>query len=138
MIITIDGPSGTGKSTIAKELARILHFAFFDTGAMYRCMAWFLRSHGVSPTDLERVHALIGEFTFRAEAAQLGAKRYFVGEKDVSSEIRSESISSLASQIAKIPEVRDALMPIQRRAAEGADVVFEGRDMGTVVFPKRI
>ncbi len=135
MIITIDGPSGTGKSTIARELARVLHFTFFDTGAMYRCMAWFLRERSIYPTDIEQIQLAIAEFSFRVETDLEGFKHYFVGNSDVSSEIRSESISSLASQIAKIPEVREALVPLQRKAADGRDVVFEGRDMGTVVFP---
>lgn len=136
MIITIDGPSGTGKSTIARELARILHFTFFDTGAMYRCMALFLQDKGIGSLDALQTSSLIEEFSFKITTDAQGAKRYFVGEKDVTFDIRSEKISSLASQIAKIPEVREALMPIQRKAAEGNDVVFEGRDMGTVVFPQ--
>lgn len=134
MIITIDGPSGTGKSTIARELARLLQFTFFDTGAMYRCMAWFIHSEDISPDDVDRLAHIIKNFTFRIQTEQ-ESKRYFVGETDVTSAIRSEQISSLASQIAKLPEVREALMPIQRKAAENAHVVFEGRDMGTVVFP---
>lgn len=136
MIITIDGPSGTGKSTIARELARVLHFTFFDTGAMYRCMAWFLRERSICIDDIEQVRMAIQDFSFRLETRADGSKSYFVNEDDVSSDIRSESISSLASQIAKIPEVREALVPLQRKAAEGVDAVFEGRDMGTVVFPQ--
>ncbi|MCC6128117.1 MAG: (d)CMP kinase, partial [Chlamydiae bacterium] len=89
----------------------------------------------VCPTDSEQIRLSIAEFSFRVETREEGFKRYFVGDSDVSSDIRSEAISSLASQIAKIPDVREALVPLQRRAAEGVDVVCEGRDMGTIVFP---
>lgn len=136
MIITIDGPSGTGKSTIARELARALHFIFFDTGAMYRSFAWFLQQQQVDPDDIERISSLAAEFSFSIETDPHGAKQYFVGPSEVTREIRSESISSLASRIAKLPDVREALVRIQRKLGHACSAVFEGRDMGTVVFPK--
>jgi cytidylate kinase len=136
MIITIDGPSGTGKSTIARELARRLHFTFFDTGAMYRSFAWFLQNEAVALTDLERICELASTFSFSIETDFQGAKRYFVGLSEVTHQIRSESISSLASQVAKIPEVRESLVRIQRKLGHASHAVFEGRDMGTVVFPE--
>ncbi len=136
MIITIDGPSGTGKSTIARELARALHFTFFDTGAMYRSFAWFVQNQLVEPTDLQKVISLSADFSFSIETDSQRAKQYFVGQTEVTDQIRSESISSLASQIAKIPEVRESLVRIQRKLGHSSHAVFEGRDMGTVVFPE--
>ena len=135
MIITIDGPSGTGKSTIAKKLARRLGFAFFDTGAMYRSVAWLIQKQGISPSEPEKIIALLPEFSFEIRTEKNGSKHYLVNTVDVTDAIRLEPISSLASQVARIPEVRSALVEIQRRFGKSSNAVFEGRDMGTVVFP---
>jgi cytidylate kinase len=135
MIITIDGPSGTGKSTIAKKIAHRLGFAFFDTGAMYRSVAWLIQAQGILPTEPEKICALLPEFSFEIRTEKNGSKRYWVKKIDVTDVIRSEAISSLASQVARIPEVRTALVEIQRQFGKSSNGVFEGRDMGTVVFP---
>lgn len=135
MIITIDGPSGTGKSTVAKGLARRLEFTFFDTGAMYRSLAWLLQKKKISPDEVEKIVALLPEFHFEIRTELEGGKRYLVNGTDVSEAIRTQQISTLASQFASISEVRKALVKIQRQFGRSADAVFEGRDMGTVVFP---
>ena len=135
MIIAIDGPSGTGKSTVAKGIAHHLGFTFFDTGAMYRSMAWFLQQREISCEDQEKVCALLPEFQFEIKTSGNETKRYFVNGTDVTDQIRSQQISSLASQVAIIPEVRKALVKIQRKFGSASNTVFEGRDMGTVVFP---
>jgi len=136
MIITIDGPSGTGKSTVAKEVAKRLGFTFFDTGAMYRSFAWLIQKMGMDPLDKEGVESLVPKFQYEIRKGKEGRRHYFVGEEDVSSEIRTQSISMVASQIAVYPEVRAAMVEIQRQFGRSVDAVFEGRDMGTVVFPK--
>ncbi|MDP1607806.1 MAG: (d)CMP kinase [Chlamydiales bacterium] len=135
MIITIDGPSGTGKSTIAKKLAHLLRFTFFDTGAMYRSFAWFVQNRGKAG-DPDQICLLVSEFHFSIETNAEGGKQYLVNGLDVTHQIRFESISALASEVAKIPEVRHELVSIQRRLAAESNAVFEGRDMGTVVFPE--
>lgn len=136
MIITIDGPSGTGKSTVAKGVAKKLGFTFFDTGAMYRSLAWLIGQNGVDPLDQAKIQELLPSFQYEIQAGKEGERRYLVNGADVSDAIRSQTISMIASQIAIYPEVRHAMVQIQRKFGQAIDAVFEGRDMGTVVFPE--
>ena len=129
MIVTIDGPSGTGKSTVAKELARKLQFSFFDTGALYRSLAWWTLKKE------KEVEEVLPSFDFKIEEEQ-EKKRYFVGNIEVTEEIRSKKITEKASKIAAVKEVRALLLPLQRNYAKKQDSVFEGRDLGSVVFPE--
>lgn len=135
MIITIDGPSGTGKSTVAKGVAKRLGFTFFDTGAMYRSFAWLVLKEGVDPMDEAKVLATLPQFKYEIRTQASSERRYFVGDIDVTEAIRSQAISMSASQIAVYPEVRHEMVKIQRKFGRAVDAVFEGRDMGTVVFP---
>lgn len=136
MIITIDGPSGTGKSTVAKGVAKRLGFTFFDTGAMYRSFAWIVLKEGIDPSNEAQVESLLSNFHYEIQTGKEGEKRYFVNGTDVTDSIRSQAISMAASQIAIYPAVRAALVKIQRKFGLAVDAVFEGRDMGTVVFPE--
>ncbi len=131
MIITIDGPSGTGKSTIAKLLAKKLLISFFDTGALYRALAWWVAHEKISWD-----HAIpsLDSFTFSLKEEGEN-KEYFVAGINVTQEIRTKEITEMASKIAAIKEVRAALLPIQKEYASKGSFVFEGRDLGTVVFP---
>lgn len=133
MIIALDGPSGTGKSTVAKELAKRLGFTFFDTGSMYRCVAWKLLDEQIDPSDELQVSALMACFSYEIRGDK--ERRYFVNGQDVTDLIRTQTISAVSSQIAVYPEVRKALVQIQRKFGMSCNAVFEGRDMGTVVFP---
>lgn len=135
MIIAIDGPSGTGKSTVAQELARRLNFLYFDTGAMYRCLAYFLLERHVHVDDHETIIEALKDFDFDVEFDQ-GVYRYFLEGKDISTAIRQEKISEMASKVAKHSFVRQALLPIQRAFGHKGNVVMEGRDIGTVIFPQ--
>ncbi|MBU1413401.1 (d)CMP kinase [Myxococcota bacterium] len=130
LIITIDGPAGSGKSTIANQLADQLGGRRLDTGAMYRAFAFEAVSRDIAEHPRELIH-LAASFTLSIDADG----RLFVGEKDVTDAIRTPDISSWASKISVIPEVRAALVPIQRRLALPGPTVTEGRDQGTVVFP---
>ena len=135
MIIAIDGPSGTGKSTVAKGVAQVLGISYFDTGAMYRSLAWWLAKAGINLDDEEAVKKQLPSFLY--EIVGSGSDRkYFVDEIDVTDAIRSHDVSTLASKIAVYPEVRKFLVQIQRAFGSKVDAVFEGRDMGTVVFPE--
>jgi len=136
MIIAIDGPSGTGKSTVAKEVARRLGFVYFDTGAMYRAFAWKSLQEQIAPTDEEGLRRLIEHFQFDIQTDRSGEKHYLVNDVDVTHKIRVQEISNLSSQISIYPFVRQAMVKIQRRFGHKMNVVFEGRDMGTVVFPE--
>ncbi len=136
MIITIDGPSGTGKSTVAKGVAKKLGFTFFDTGAMYRSLAWLILKEGIDPLDQEKVETILPQFQYEIRTTDEGERHYFVQEIDVTHQIRSQEISMAASHIAVYPAVRETMVKIQRAFGQSVDAVFEGRDMGTVVFPK--
>ena len=136
MIIAIDGPAGTGKSTIAKGVAEALNFLYFDTGAMYRSFAWAALHAKIDPGDQKALENLIQKFDFDIRVdKETKEKRYFIDGVDRSQEIRSREISQLSSQIAMLPFVRHFIVKIQRKFGHRSDAVFEGRDMGSVVFP---
>ena len=134
MIITIDGPSGTGKSTVARRLADFLGMTYFDTGALYRAIAWKLLEEKVSYKNKEELVSLLKRFSFRIRVVN-EEKHYFVGEIDVTKAIRSPEVTSIVSEVSAVKEVRDALKPLQTDFSQETDVVFEGRDLGTIVFP---
>ncbi len=129
MIITIDGPSGTGKSTVAKGVAKRLGFTFFDTGAMYRSLAWLVLQKGINPAEQESVEAILSEFAYEIQTGLDGERHYWVNGTDVTESIRSQPISMISSQIAVYPVVRAAMVQIQRQFGATVDAVFEGRDM---------
>lgn len=131
MIVTIDGPAGTGKSTVARELANRLGFAFLDTGAMYRGIAARCLAAGIDLDDADRVAALARE----AEVC-FADGRTLVDGHDVTGALRTGATTEAASRIAENIDVRSALVRQQQSWATGSDVVSEGRDQGTVAFPK--
>lgn len=134
MIITIDGPIATGKSTIAKTLAREIGYIYFDTGAMYRCVTYGILKNKINADDLTQLKNFLDAFKFDIKIKH-GDRHYFVDEEDVSDKIRLDEVTSHVSKISAIPVVRDKLVALQRQFAEGVNAVFEGRDMGSVVFP---
>ena len=134
MIITIDGPSGTGKSTVAKELAKALGIEHFDTGALYRALCWHLLDQHVAPSDQAQLSLSLESFNYQVRTDR-GQKRYIVGEVDVTEAIRHPDITAIVSEVSALREVREALMPLQLDFSKHHDAVFEGRDLGTVVFP---
>lgn len=134
MIITIDGPVATGKSTIARKLAESLGFIYFDTGAMYRAATYSILKQGVNIEENEALDTFLGQFNFDIKIRR-GHKHYYVNEEDVTSAIRSHEVTQAVSRVAAVKAVRNKLVAIQRQFAVGVNAVFEGRDMGTVVFP---
>ena len=134
LIVTIDGPAGAGKSTVARQLAVRLGYLYLDTGALYRAVAWKVRSAGVSPEDGKAVATLLPALQVGMDQREDGV-HVAVDGLDVTEELRTPEISALASQVSAIPAVREWLLPVQRRVGEAGGVVAEGRDLGTRVFP---
>jgi len=134
VIIAIDGPAGVGKSTVARLLAARLGFRYLDTGALYRAVAWKVLRSKVSPTDHEQVARLLQRTSVEVRFED-GAMRVLVDDSDITSELRTPEITSMASITSAIPAVREWLLPVQRRIGQQGSVVAEGRDIGTKVFP---
>lgn len=133
-VVTIDGPGGGGKSTIGRQLAERLCFIYLDTGALYRAVAYSLIRNMYSGDEKD----LVGMCrSMNVELRNIGCQlRVFVDAEDVTGKIRTEEIGILASKVSAVPVVRETLLSIQRDIAADGGVVAEGRDMGTVVFPK--
>ena len=135
MIITIDGPAGTGKTTIAKKVAERLGLPYFDTGAMYRAVAFIILHEKIPLSDEKRISELLINFEFEIRD-QGDERRYLVNGRDVTDVIRSQAVTNIVSPVSALHVVREALWAIQRKFAQKRGGVFEGRDMGSVVFPK--
>lgn len=135
MIIAIDGPAGSGKSTIANLIAERLKFDKLDTGAMYRTVAFVCASSGINLDDEEAVTACANDLTITFDTID-GMQHVFADGKDVSREIRTPETDRIVSKVSAYPDVRKALLRCQRHFAATRNVVAEGRDIGTVVFPQ--
>lgn len=134
MIITIDGPAGTGKTTVAKNLAEELGFTYFDTGSMYRAITYGVIKNGINIDNKEALQAFLDAYPVHIES-HFNEKRLFLGDEDVTASIRTQEVTNLVSKVSAIQAVRDKLVATQRELSHGVNAVFEGRDMGTVVFP---
>lgn len=135
-VITIDGPSGSGKGTVAALLAAKLGWNFLDSGALYRLLAFAARNHGVDLTNEEALKLLAAHLDVQFGAAKSGHGMQIILEgEDVTLAIRNEQVGAGASQVAALPVVRDALLQRQKAFREPPGLVADGRDMGTVVFP---
>ena len=134
LVITIDGPAGSGKSTVSRLLARRLKVLYLDTGAMYRAVALKAKREGVDLKDREKISKLCRDLELHFKTTD-GTARLFVGAEDISAAIRSPEMDMLSSAVSALKEVREAMTLLQRKMAEQGGVVAEGRDMGTVVFP---
>ncbi len=134
LLITIDGPAGAGKSTVAKKLAKKLGYLYLDTGAMYRVVALAAQRLGLDFQDKEKLGELARTLDFKLVPAENGVK-VFLGHEGVSEAIRTPEIDRLSSVVARIPSVREALKIRQQAMGKDGGVIAEGRDMGSVVFP---
>lgn len=132
--VAIDGPAGAGKSSIAKAAARALGFVYVDTGAIYRTVGLAACRRGYAPNDSEKIAAMLSELEITMGYAE-GTQRMYLNGEDVSDLIRTPEISTYASNVAAMPEVRAYLLEMQRRMAREYDVIMDGRDIGTVVLP---
>ena len=134
-IVTLDGPAGAGKSTVAKMLAKRLKYLFLDTGAMYRAVALRTKERGISPEDEEALERLCRDLDITFKEDPEGQRVICEGE-DVTAKIREPEIGWMASVVSMKRPVRQAMVGLQRKIGEKGKVVAEGRDTGTVVFPR--
>ena len=132
--IAIDGPAGAGKSTIAKKIAKQLQFIYVDTGAMYRAMALFLIRKGIRPEETEKISAICEEADITI-AYENGEQVVLLNGENVNGLIRTEEVGNMASASSVNGDVRKKLVKLQQELARKADVVMDGRDIGTCVLP---
>lgn len=135
LIIAIDGPSASGKSTNARLVARALNFAYVDTGAMYRTLAWYCLKHGIDVHDPRAVTAVLRRWKTRLECVD-GHVRLLVNGYYPEKEIRTAEVSAAVPLVAAIPKVREWMVKTQRACTQFGHLVMEGRDIGTQVFPE--
>ena len=133
-IVAIDGPAGTGKGTVTKILAKKFKLINIDTGAMYRCVTLSMLNKGIKLEELDKIIELLKNINIEIKHEKDKQLFYLDGE-DVTEKIRSKEVSDLVSQVSSIKEVRFAMVKLQRKLAEGKNVIMEGRDIGTYVFP---
>lgn len=130
MKIAIDGPAGAGKSTVARALARRLGFSYLDSGALYRALAWAALSQGADLDGEEGLARLLDSLQLRPDSAGVWVKGTLV-----TSELRRPDVDEAASRVARHPAVRAAMVRLQRQLGEGVDMIADGRDIGSVVWP---
>ena len=137
-IVTIDGPSGVGKSTVSRAVAARLGYTYLDTGAMYRAVAWKCLQEGVSPDDEQGVARLLDDLDIRLLPPEREGDdvRVLVDGRDVSREIRTPEMAMAASRVSALGVVRQRLTRMQQEMGAAGRIVAEGRDTGTVVFPR--
>ena len=134
IIITIDGPAGAGKTTVSRMLAESLNYAYVDTGALYRGVAYAAQKNAVPADDDNALASLCANLTLEFRVSDAGT-RLFADDFDITDHIRTPEITMLASDVSARPVVRAFLLDVQRALGRRKAAVFEGRDMGTVVFP---
>ncbi len=134
MIIAIDGPAGTGKGTIASLISKRLGYTYIDTGAMYRCIALKMLNNNIQLDDIEKIKKLLEET--KIEFMNIADKQHvFLDDEDVTEEIRTPRVNDIVSTVSAIVEIRKKLVEMQQKFGEELNVVMEGRDITTVVFP---
>ncbi len=132
--IAIDGPAGAGKSTIAKKIAKKLGFIYVDTGAMYRAIGLYLLEKGVNYEDEQQIGRAIQDIQI-AISYRDGEQQVMLNGENVSAKIRTEEVGNMASKTSKYSVVREKLLELQRSLASSADVLMDGRDIGTCILP---
>ena len=133
-IVAIDGPAGSGKGTITKIVAQKMNLVSIDTGAMYRCVALDCLNNKVSDTDLDGIGKILNNIKIELKSEN-GKQKVILNEKDVSQEIRTTKVDNVVAKFAAIKIIRDKVTPMQREMGKTQNIIMEGRDIGTVVFP---
>ncbi|MDI6797411.1 MAG: (d)CMP kinase [Desulfatibacillaceae bacterium] len=135
-LVTIDGPAGAGKTTVSREAARRLGYSYVDTGALYRGLAVMAAEKGVGADDQKGLARIMENLTLKFEKDEKGDSRLLANGRDITALLRTNEVSMLASAVSALPAVRQWLLDLQRNLGREGAAVFEGRDMGTVVFPQ--
>ena len=133
-IVAIDGPAGSGKGTITKLVGKRLNLVNIDTGAMYRCASLYMIRNNIHLDEIDKINEMLKKIEIKQEKINDIDKFYLNGE-DVSDKIREKDVNSIVSQVSHIPIVRQRMVELQRKMGKNADIVMEGRDIGTNVFP---
>lgn len=133
-VIAIDGEAGTGKSTLAKNIAKKYNIVYMDTGAMYRCVTLDMLNKGISMDDTKKIQQMLDDIKIEIENNN-GEDRFILNGEDVTKKIREKNVNDNVSQVSHIPVVRERMVELQRKLADGKKIVMEGRDIGTNVFP---
>ncbi|HFH9839662.1 TPA: (d)CMP kinase [Streptococcus suis] len=134
--IAIDGPASSGKSTVAKIIAKDFGYTYLDTGAMYRSATYLALQNAVEVTDQDAIVALLHQYPIRFGRDENGQQLVFVGEQDVTLPIRDNQVTNNVSAVAALPLVREELVRLQQEIAQAGGIVMDGRDIGTVVLPQ--
>lgn len=133
-VVAIDGTSGSGKTTTARKVSKLLGWLYLDTGATYRAVAYFVLRRGVNPNDEEKVTQILDELNIEIEKVN-NEQRTIVNGEDISNKLRTDEVNKAVTPVSKMKAVRRFLVGIQRKIVDDNNAIIEGRDIGTVVFP---
>ena len=133
-VVAVDGPAGSGKGTITKLVGEKRNLVYIDTGAMYRCVTLDCINNNVDYTDIEGIEKVLDKISIELKIED-GIQKVYLNGKDVSQEIREDKVNNLVSEYSAVKEVRDKITPMQQEMGKNQDIIMEGRDIGTVVFP---
>ena len=133
-VVAVDGPAGSGKGTITKLVGEKRNLVYIDTGAMYRCVTLDCINNNVDYTDISGIEKVLDRISIELKIEN-GVQKVYLNGKDVSQEIREDKVNNLVSEYSAVKEVRDKITPMQQEMGKYQDIIMEGRDIGTVVFP---
>ena len=134
LVVAIDGPAGSGKGTVTKMVAEKLELINIDTGAIYRCVTLYMIRKKIELTDIEKIKEMLKSINIELRIVNKDNIVFLEGE-DVTKKIREKDVTELVSSVARIVEIREYITNLSRKIAEGKNVIMEGRDIGTIVFP---
>ena len=133
-IVAIDGPAGSGKGTITNLVGKKVGLLNVDTGAMYRCVTLYMLENSIELDDIDSINKMLKKIDIKMKKVD-GEDRFYLDGKDVSKEIREKAVSENVSPVSHIIQIREAMVDLQRKIGENTDIIMEGRDIGTNVFP---
>ena len=133
-VVAVDGPAGSGKGTITDLVGKKLNLVNIDTGAMYRCVTLYMIEHGIGLDELDKIEEMLKVIDIKLDKVN-NEDRFYLDGRDVSKEIREKPVNDLVSPVSHIPPVRAAMVELQRKIGREKNVIMEGRDRGTNVFP---